>query len=236
MRILIVDDDEMTCVVLRKWILEMGFRSIDAVDIAESAERAMEIAQNRRVDILMTDIQMVNMNGLQLIEAMKRINGEMCSLIITAYASFDYAQKAIGLGVRGFLLKPLEREEIERTVTETLRQMGCDSMAPLSSSEDIVQWAKDYVRQHIGDEVSMAQVANELNLSYNYFSRLFSHEAGITFSAYVSQAKMEEAGRLLKNGMKTTEVADRLGYRSSQNFNRAFFKYWRCTPMEFKRR
>lgn len=236
MRILIVDDDEMTCVVLRKWILEMHFRAVDAVDIAESAERALEIAQNRRVDILMTDIQMVNMDGLRLIEAMKRINGDLCSLIITAYASFDYAQRAIQLGVRGFLLKPLEREEIEKTVSETLRQMGCDEEHPPVSADDVVQWAKDYVRQHISDEVNMAQVANELNLSYNYFSRLFSREAGITFSNYISQAKMEEAGRLLKTGMKTTEVAERLGYQSAQNLNRAFIKYWGCTPMEFKRR
>lgn len=237
MRLLIVDDDEMTCLCIRKWIHEMDLRQIHHVDIAGSAEEALQYARTWNVDILLTDIQMVNMNGLELIEAVRQLNPRVCCLILTAYASFEYAHRAIRLGVQEFLLKPFSRAELQEAIWGVVRGSAAAEKREEKNDEslDPILWAKNYVQQNLDKEINMALVANELNLSYTYFSKIFKQHTGQTFSAYITEVKMKEAGRLLQAGYRTNEVSERLGYCSPQNFNRAFCRYWKCTPAEYRR-
>lgn len=239
MRLLIVDDEELTCRGMQARIQDMGFEEIRAVDIAFSAEEALRLAQGRRIDILLTDVRMVQMNGLELIRELKRLNPRLCSVIMTAYANFEYAHQAIKLGVTDFLLKPFGREEMRQTLEKALRQANQDGMPPPEPDQDQndpIAWARQYVREHLTQEINMALVANSLNLSYSYFSKLFKQQTGQSFSAYIADEKMKMAGELLRAGKKTHEVASMLGYGSPQNFNRAFGRYWHCTPGEFRRR
>lgn len=237
MRLLIVDDDEMTCLCVRKWIQEMDLRQIHHVDVAYSAEEALQYAHTWNVDILLTDIQMVNMNGLELIEAVRKLNPRVCSLILTAYASFSYAHQAIGLGVQSFLLKPFSRDELYQVLLKVVRNLAPaeEPSEPSEAAGDPILWAKNYVQHNLDKEINMALVANELNLSYTYFSKIFKQQTGLTFSAYITEVKMKEAGRLLLSGLRTNEVAEKLGYLSPQNFNRAFCRYWKCTPAEYRK-
>ena len=236
MRLLIVDDDEMTCLCVQKWIQEMNLRQVRFVDVAHSAEEALQYARTWNVDVLMTDIQMVNMNGLELIEAVRQLNPRVCSLILTAYASFQYAHRAIGLGVREFLLKPFSRDELQEVLWKVIRSFEAAEAAEDQgdASSDPIRWSKNYVQRNLDKEINMALVANELNLSYTYFSKIFKQQTGLTFSAYITEVKMKEAGRLLLSGCRTNEVAQKLGYDTPQNFNRAFRRYWNCTPAEYR--
>lgn len=234
MRLLVVDDDELTVMCIRKWIEEMQFRQIHHIDVALCAEDALEHARTYNVDILLTDIQMVNMNGLELIAEVKRINPRVQILILTAYASFAYAHRAIALGVQSFLLKPFDKAELHQELAQAVRRYeSVDAANP--EENDPIRWAKNYVQQHLDQEINMALVANELNLSYTYFSKIFKQHTGMTFSMYITEVKMKEAGRMLREGCKTNEVAEKLGYQSPQNFNRAFVRYWQCTPNEYRR-
>ncbi len=68
MNLLIVEDDEMTCLCVRKWAQEMKLKPITRIESVYSAEDVLEIAQIQRIDFLLSDIRMVEMNGLELIE------------------------------------------------------------------------------------------------------------------------------------------------------------------------
>ena len=237
MRLLIVDDEELTCRGMQARILDMDFSELHAVDIAFSAEEALRLAEKCRVDILLTDVRMVNMNGLELIRALQKTNPQVCSVIMTAYANFEYAHQAIKLGVMDFLLKPFSREEMRQTLQKAIRQAaGEDSRTEAGDDADPIAWAKRYVREHVMQEINMALVANSLNLSYSYFSKLFKQQTGESFSTYIANEKMKMAGELLLMGKKTYEVASMLGYHTPQNFNRAFGRYWHCTPGEYRRK
>ena len=237
MRILIVDDDEITCLCVQKWIYEMKFPQIRFVDIAYSAEEALKYARTWNVDILLTDIQMVNMDGLELIEAVQQLNPKVYSLILTAYASFQYAHRAIGLGVREFLLKPFSRDELQEALLKAIREQSMlESVTEEHErTEDPILWSKNYVQHNLDKKINMVFVANKLNFAYSYFSKIFKEQTGMTFSAYITEVKMKEAGRLLLAGCKTAEVAEKLGYDTAQNFNRAFRRYWKCTPSEYRK-
>ena len=83
------------------------------------------MAQKKEVLLLLTDIRMVDMDGLQLIEELKKQNPCLCSVIMTAHPQFEYAHQAIRLGVTDFLLKPFTREELQNAPRGSSNQRGC---------------------------------------------------------------------------------------------------------------
>lgn len=241
LHLLIVDDDEMARMGLEKRLRDMGLSPGVEIASVSSAEEALEHARGRAVDILLTDIQMTGMNGLELISEMLEHNPDLCSVIITAYPTFPYAHQAIRLGVVGFLLKPVSRDEMRETIqkavarAEEQRRSAARRPNAEEGGADPVAWAKDYVRGHLSEEINMALVANMMNLSYTYFSKLFKKETGQTFTQYIVDVKMQAAADMLLAGKRTSEIALELGYLAPQNFNRAFLNYWRCTPGEYRK-
>lgn len=241
LNLLIVDDDEMACLGLENRLKDMCPAHELVIACAYSAEDALRHAQQHDVDILLTDIQMTGLNGLDLIAEMVKVHPDLCSVIITAYPTFPYAHQAIQLGVLGFLLKPVSRDEMRETLEKAIARV--EARMPAAQQEhsemdgcaDPVVWAKNYIKEHLSDEINMALIANQLNLSYTYFSKLFKKETGQTFTQYITDVKMKMAARMLLEGKRTSEIAEGLGYLLPQNFNRAFFNYWHCTPGEYRK-
>lgn len=237
MRLLIVDDDKTTCRGVQLRIQNMDLWQIQDMHMAFSAEEALSWAKDHPVDILLTDIQMVNMNGLELIERIKTLQPHVCSLILTAHPSFPYAQQAIALGVIGFLLKPCGKDEMRAMLLKAIAQAEASGAAEEQTlAKAPIAWAQDYVREHLNQKIDMVLVANRLDLSYTYFSKLFKQETGQSFSNYIVSEKMKEAGRQVLAGRRTRQIALDLGYQSPQNFNRTFVRYYQCTPGEYARR
>lgn len=174
LHLLIVDDDEMACLGLENRLRAMPFSHQMEIVSVHSGEEALEHAQRHTVDILLTDIQMAGMNGLDLIAGILKLNPQLCSVIITAYPSFPYAHQAIRLGVVDFLLKPVSRDEMRETIqkavalVEERRKSAANRPADTANCADPVTWAKDYVHRHLSEEINMALVANQMNLSYTY--------------------------------------------------------------------
>lgn len=237
MRLLIVDDDRMTCQGIRLRIQNMDLWQIQETAMAFSGEEALAYAKENPVDILLTDIQMVNMNGLELIERVKALHPQVCSVILTAHASFPYAKKAIELGVVGFLLKPCGKDEMREILQKAVAQAeAAGATAEAAPAKAPIAWAQEYVRQHLNEKIDMVWVANKLDLSYSYFSKLFKQETGQSFSNYIVEEKMKEAGRQVLAGRRTGQIALDLGYQSSQNFNRTFVRFHQCTPGEYRKK
>lgn len=234
MRVLIVDDDRINCLGIKKWIEDMGLSGVNHIEVAYCAEDALEYAKFHRINILITDIQMGAMNGLDLVENIKAYSPNVVSLIITAYARFPYAHRAIQLGVKSFLLKPFGKEELRSVLQEAMAEIKPTDIG--SNTENPIQWAKFYIQEHINSELNMAVIANELNLSYTYFSKLFRQETGKSFSAYVAEIKMQRAGEMLKSGTSIAEISEYLGYGTQQNFSRAFNNYWGCSPNSYRKK
>ena len=225
LHLLIVDDDEMACLGLQNRLKDIAFSHQMEISAVHSAEEALQYARWQSVDILLTDI-----------------HPRLLSIIITAYPTFPYAHQAIQLGVVGFLLKPVARDEMCETIQKAVgraeeQRLGAATLpvAQIDGGADPVAWAKTYVQQHLSDEINMALVANMLNLSYSYFSKLFKKETGQTFTQYIVDVKMQAAASMLLAGKRTSEIAAELGYLAPQNFNRAFLNYWRCTPGEYRK-
>ena len=115
--VLIVDDQEMVRGVCEEVILSLGHRAL----MADSAIRALEIIEQQQVDIVIADIKMSGMSGIELLEQIKTSNPQIEVVIMTGYATVPSAVQAMKLGAIDYITKPFSAEEI-RLVVERLVQ------------------------------------------------------------------------------------------------------------------
>src|SRR5699024_6896613 len=103
--LLVVDDE---------WVIREGLEhtvpwkewNINLVQTAKNGEEALSILKEKQIDILLTDIRMPSLSGLELIKEIKKISSNMKVIILTGHNEFDYAQQAIRLQTDDYLLKP----------------------------------------------------------------------------------------------------------------------------------
>lgn len=119
MNILIVDDET----IIRKGILKLlgsVHSEIAGLSEARNGEEALEKVGADEPDIVITDIQMPVMDGLQLIEILRRTHPHIEIVILTGYAEFDYVQRALRQQVTDYLLKPVTKEGLEEVISKLL--------------------------------------------------------------------------------------------------------------------
>ena len=121
-KILIVDDERMIRTGIEKTIPWRSLK-IDTVYTAASAGQAMEMIEKYQPDLMITDIQMAQMSDLELVKTIKEQAKDMRIIILTGYDKFEYAREALQLQVHDFLLKPIDEEELTRSIGEQIQQL-----------------------------------------------------------------------------------------------------------------
>lgn len=90
---------------------------------AEDGEIALEAAERLRPDILLVDINMPFVNGLDFIQALRRTRADARVILITGYEEFEYARRALSLDVHAYLLKPIDIGELRRSLSSAIEQL-----------------------------------------------------------------------------------------------------------------
>ncbi|TCZ76527.1 response regulator [Paenibacillus albiflavus] len=117
--ILIVDDEPLICKGLGSLLATSGL-SIGHVYTAYNAYEALDNLRIEEIDLLITDIQMGDMNGIELIQQAKIIKPWVQAIIISAHETFQYAQMALQLGAKDYLIKPFKNEQFLDSVRNVL--------------------------------------------------------------------------------------------------------------------
>jgi two-component system response regulator (stage 0 sporulation protein F) len=131
-RILLVDDEETLRFVLRETLISEGY----SVDVANDGFQALERVKLKPYDLLITDIKMHGMDGLQLIREIKRNGSHLKIIIITAYGSLEMVKEAARLGVIEFVSKPFKIQEIKDVITRNL----CDDNTSSENDSSVKQF------------------------------------------------------------------------------------------------
>ena len=119
-KLVIADDEERVCRLINA-LGDWDTLGIKVVGIARNGVEALQLLGREKVDILITDIRMPGYNGLELIERVKKLSDSTKVIIISGYASFEYAQNALKYGVNDYLLKPISRQALN----ESLQSLCC---------------------------------------------------------------------------------------------------------------
>ncbi|MBM6616177.1 response regulator [Bacillus suaedaesalsae] len=137
MKLLIVDDEQIEREGLQA-ILQRAFPEL-VIKQAKNGTQALEIVEEFHPDLILMDIKMPGLNGLETIERISSTYPAIKFVMITAYDSFNYARQAIKLGVKDFLLKPSKANEIVATVAKVIKQ--CEEEKLVMAREKIQQAA-----------------------------------------------------------------------------------------------
>lgn len=116
MRILIVEDEIKIRVGISKLITSCSEHIV--VGEAKNGEQGLEMALDLRPELIITDIRMPYMGGLEMLEELRKRNLAFHSIVLTGYAEFEYAQKAIQLSADNYLLKPIGVEDVEAALDD----------------------------------------------------------------------------------------------------------------------
>ena len=123
LHVVIADDENRICRLIRMlghWE-QLGMQ-VDGM--ASNGPEAIDLLTKNHADILITDIRMPGISGLELIAHARSLNPELRFIVISGYADFSYAQEAISLGVSGYLLKPVNEQELNDTLGKIASEIG----------------------------------------------------------------------------------------------------------------
>ncbi len=101
-------------------LLNLFFKNIH---VCSNGIEALELLKNNKIDLLITDINMPLMNGIELIEEISKQNYDVQKIILSAYSNQEYIFKAILLGIDGFILKPLNHEQFLNTIKKVVKNI-----------------------------------------------------------------------------------------------------------------
>ncbi len=193
---------------------------------------ALNYLETTGADVLLTDIQMPVMDGLSLLKQLYNHQIPVRTVILSAYTEFEYAKQGIQYGAVDYIVKPISYEEITDVFT-SLYHAICGPETP--EIPDTLTQVLCYVENHLAD-ATLEGAAAQIHLSADYLSRLFRKKTDCSFSEYLLNARMKEAGALMKQiHLSIGEIASRLGYKNPKNFTRAFHNYYGMTPTEYRR-
>lgn len=122
-KLMIVDDEQIVRDGIR-FIIEKNFENqIEIVDMARTGREAIEKYEEWRPNLVLMDIQMPGINGIDALRAIKEQNPGAKCIIISAYEQFEYAKQAVELGVKEYILKPINKNKLVDTVSRVLKEI-----------------------------------------------------------------------------------------------------------------
>ena len=251
-KILIADDEGYERELLGD-ILDKRLGREAEVRMVENGRLAVDAASLWAADVVLMDIEMPGINGIDAARQILAQRPECKLIFITAYSLFTYAHEAVKLGACDYILKPVDPDDVERAVrraeaqAEAQRQL--EAMAAAASGE-LLESADNYdkaavlmgkVKKYLQHnymmyDISLDSVSAILNLNASYFSSLFKRTFQVNFLDYLTELRMDAAKELLRDPQRSTaEVANMVGYESANYFTRAFKKKVGMTPTEYRR-
>ncbi len=241
-KVVVVEDEDL---VRRGIVLAVDWQSVDCTVVGEAAngEDGLEVIRRCRPDIVVTDIKMPRMDGLEMLRKLREEGNEASVILLTAYSDFTYAQSAVKLGAVDYLLKPFHDGELEEAVAR-LKSEGRKPSALLAGM-DIPAGAKSkyvtetlrYISEHYAEpDMGVGQVAASLGLSESHLSHVFKKETGKTLGSYITAYRIQKAMELLQDCRnKVYEAADQVGYRDITYFSATFKKLVGVNPSEYQK-
>ncbi len=245
--VLIVDDDELAILGLEEGI-DWESLEIGKVYKCHSKDTAIRMMKMYPVDILITDIEMPNGNGLELIRWVREFAPKVRAVFYTGHAEFTYAQEALRFGVEDYVLKPIPYEELEaillRIEKKILLEEKTISLSEFAeadaeeTTEELVAQVKKLIAENLSaPNLQRDELAAMVHVSPGYLGRIFKKETGLALTDYITKRRIAVAKQLLtKTSLSITGISERVGISYSSYFTKLFKEQVGLTPQEFRQR
>lgn len=250
---LFVLDDEAP---IREEIKSIDWSCVQATVIGESANGKDALKKCRQLcpDIVIADIEMPLMNGLEFAEELKKTNTAAQIIFLTSHTNFYYAQKGIQLGVLGYVIKSLCMEQdlfplIEKAAQNLqtmqdleLRRPNLDRFFLIDQNNHVnlrpeIYMTIRFIQNNYMNKITISDIAEAISISPDYLGKLFKSETGISITHYLNELRMKKAIMLLENtNMRVYEIAQYVGIESYRYFTITFRKITGKSPTDYRRK
>lgn len=244
--IIIAEDEELILNNIVKKIesLNLGYKIIAT---AQDGKTALELIEKLLPDIIMTDIKMPIMDGLELIKAVDTKYPFIKKVILSGFDDFTFAQRAMRYHVVDYLLKPLKIEELADVLTLNRLLLEREKYAigtnvidtktnPICSAQEIANMVESYIKENYTQDLNLDLVAHKFNFNSSYLSKIFTKYIGENPLKYLTSLRINKAKHLLLNNKELTikEVAEQVGYSDQFYFSRIFKNITGLSPASYR--
>lgn len=238
-KLLIADDEDTIRNGIAKYI-QLHTDRFDKIYLASNGQEAVDIIYRNKPDIMFLDVQMPLMDGIEVMQEVKRADILPYTMILSGYDEFKYCQQALRLGAKEYLLKPVRSSDILQMVNQAADELfGAPENTQTEPSEEknhLVELAKEYVEEHYYKNIMLVDVAQKVGISAGYMSTLFQRELSKGFVDYLNEIRIEHACTYLQqNYLKTYEIAYKVGFKDEKYFSKVFKKLKGQSPSEYRK-
>lgn len=218
----VICDDEKAALNIIRHFIEAKKLPIEIAGTAENGRDAWNLIQCVKPDLVFMDIHMPYMNGFEIISKMK----ESKVIIITAYDSFEYAQRALRLGASDILSKPIEFEQLEQAI---VRAVGWNF-----TGNETINIILAYLYEHYQEQIELTTLAELTFCTPSHIARLFKRYMGMTIISHVHKIRIEKAVYLMEEKkLAIKEAAEAVGYQNLNHFYKYFNIQMGVTPAAY---
>jgi len=221
---------------------------------AKDGAEALTLCLAENPDILVLNIEMPFLSGLEVARKVREQNKTCAILFISDFDNFSYAKEAIALRALDYILKPCEETKLVSAILEAIQHVAQQNGEPFDPSGGSVSHpsAPDgdnesarlalvredisaFIDQHYMKELSMKNAASAMNYSDAYFCKLFKQCFHVNFSTYLNEYRIRKAQSMMENPrINIKDIGLACGYTDSNYFSRVFKRITGLTPTEYR--
>ncbi len=229
-KIMVVDNDPRIISSLK-----LVLTDYEIIAYHSGEEVIQYLKKPNEISLILLDVFMQGMDGLSVLNEIKKINKDIAVMIMTAFGSMDIALQALRNKADDFIEKPFDVVELREKIKILLKEKA-RFIPGKKSKDDKVERIKKFIEKN-HTNASLNYIAGEMCLSAKYVSRMFYQKNGAGFREYKIKVKMKMAKSLLKKSSLTIkEISNNLGYENPESFMRIFKRTEKLTPTEYKKR
>ncbi len=227
-KIVIVDDDRRIIDSLKAVLFEY-----ELITFSDGESALKYLSKPHEVHLVILDVCMKGLNGLEVLERIKKLNKDMAVIMLTGQATQDIIIESLRYHADDFLEKPFDVSDLKDRIKNILKSRERYDITVLDRDVQ-AERIRQFIERNYAN-VSLEAVASELCLSPKYVGQLFIGARGEGFRKYKLKVRMEQAQKLLRNSSLTiSSIAHELGYENPESFMRTFKTYYHKTPKQYR--
>jgi len=231
-KILVVDDTRNI-----REIFTTAFDEYNIITASDGKEAMDILGRPNDIDLIVLDVMMPNMSGLELLRQIRRVNKYCKVVIMTGYSSKDIVIEALRSNADDYIEKPFDVNNVKEMFERLLKEGGSLNDDGADNKADKIRFAQRLIERNYNRRLSLQDISKEVFLSYKYLSRVFKEKTGKTFNEYKLELKIASAKQLLSEGNYTLgQIAYMVGYQNPDSFMKMFKRVAGLTPSEYRNR
>ena len=241
---LFVDDDVYSLEGIKAGL------SFDGMEVGEtfwvtSMKAACSVLRDRRIDIMVCDIEMPGGSGIDLLQWLEEEHISVVTIFLTCFSNFEYAHQAIRYHVFDYILKPVRcgelAEKIEKAIQERKKALFLEETLETEfkdlQEDSVITRMKDYIEQNLASELTRKEISGHVFLNPDYAARIFRNAEGVTLKEYIRNRRINRVKKLLICTAKPMDViCSETGFSYNSYFYNTFKEVEGMTPQEYRKK